>query len=94
MQGITAVILEELCLGCFCGHGLTGLTETVYLGVVSVLREQWRRTAGIDESWYVVEEAGSDGIVIGQEAEGKIYQTASAAKTEKIADPLAEYIEG
>lgn len=84
--------LEEIGLACFDGHELTGLTETARLDVVSVTRALRQRTAGIDETWYVVEDAGIDGIVLWQDPAGKIYQTVPGAKTEKIADSLAEYI--
>lgn len=86
--------LEDVGLACFDGHELTGLTNTVRLNVVSVTKEQQKQSAEIYTSWYVVEEAGIDGIVIWQDADGIVYKTAPNSKAEKIANSLAEYING
>lgn len=84
--------LEEIGLACFDGHELTGLTKTARLDVASVTQEQREQTDGIDPSWYVVEEAGIDGIVIWQSADGSIYATAPNTTAKKIASSLSEYI--
>lgn len=84
--------LREIGLAFFDSHELTGLTNTVRLNVVSVTKEQQKQLAEIHTSWYVVEEAGIDGIVIWQDADGIVYKTAPNSKAEKIANSLAEYI--
>lgn len=86
--------LREIGLACFDGHELTGLTNTVRLNVVSVTKEQQKQLAEIKASWYVVEEAGIDGIVIWQDVDGNVYKSAPDSKTKKIANSLAEYING
>ena len=84
--------LKEIGLACFDGHELTGLTKTARLDVVSVTQEQREQTDSIDPSWYVVEEAGIDGIVIWQSADGSIYATAPNTTAKKIASSLSEYV--
>lgn len=86
--------LREIGLACFDSHELTGLTNTVRLNVVSVTKEQQKQSAEINASWYVVEEAGIDGIVIWQDTDGNVYKTAPDSKAKKIANSLAEYIDG
>ena len=86
--------LKEIGLACFDGHELTGLTKTDRLNVVSVTR-QHREQIGRDvSSWYVIEEAGIDGIVLWQSSDGTVYETAPNSKSKKIAKSLAEYIAG
>lgn len=86
--------LKEIGLACFDGHELTGLTKTDRLNVVSVTR-QHREQIGRDvSSWYVIEEAGIDGIVLWQSSNGTVYETAPNSKSKKIAKSLAEYIAG
>lgn len=84
--------LKEIGLACFNGHELTGITDTARLNVVEVTTEQKDIGEGVPSSWYVIEEANIDGIVIWQSETGKIYQTAPYCDSEKIADSLLEYI--
>ena len=86
--------LKEIGLASFDGHELTGLTKTARLDVVSVTMEQREQLGNIDASWYVIEEAGIDGIVIWQSADGSIYATAPNSKARKIANSLSEYVLG
>lgn len=85
--------LKEIGLACFDGRELTGLTETKRLNVVLVTKEQ-KAYLDIAEPWYVVEEANIDGIVIWQDSEGTIYQTAPNAETLIMAKSLSEYLAG
>ena len=84
--------LKEIGLACFDGHELTGLTKTIRLDVVFVTKEQRRQSDDIPSSWYVIEEAHIDGIVIWQDSDGTVYQTGFNSKGIKIASSLAEYI--
>ncbi len=79
-------------LACFAGHEFTGLTATERLNVVSVTKEQRSLFGEAASTWYVVEEANIDGIVIWQDAAGAVYQTVPNSRAEKIADSLAEYL--
>lgn len=84
--------LAEIGLACFDGHELTGLTNTARLNVVSVTNEKREQFGDFVESWYVVEETNIYGIVIWQDSDGIVYETAPNSKTKKIANSLAEYI--
>ena len=84
--------LKEIGLACFDGHELTGLTKAARLNVVLVTKEQRELQSGMNASWYVVEEAGIDGIVIWQSQDGSVYETAPNSRPRKIACSLCEYI--
>lgn len=83
--------LEEIGLACFDGHELTGLTKTERLNVVIVTKEQRERFGKNVSTWYVVEETNIYGIVIWQDTNGLVYETAPNSKLKKVADSLAEY---
>ncbi len=83
--------LEEIGLACFDGHELTGLTKTERLNVVTVTMEQRERFGKITSTWYVIEETSIYGIVIWQDTDGFVYETASNSKVKKVADSLSEY---
>ncbi len=85
--------LREIGLACFDGHELTGLTKTAHVDVVSVTKMQRENIGDIVIGWYVVEEAGIDGIVFWQNEKGEIYQTIPNGKTQKAYNSLVEYIE-
>ena len=74
------------------GHELTGICSSMRLDVVSVTKEQREQLDNVDASWYVIEEAHIDGIVIWQSADGSIYATAPNSKARKIANSLSEYV--
>lgn len=84
--------LEKVGLACFGGHEITGLTKTARLDVVAVTKEQRNYCGEIAASWYVVEEANVDGIVIWQGSDGTVYQTTPNLKCKLIAKNLLEYI--
>ena len=84
--------LAEIGLACFDGRELTGITETPRLNVVSVTLDNREWFGNSVKSWYVVEEANIDGIVIWQSSDGSVYQVAPHSKVQKIANSLAEYI--
>lgn len=84
--------LERIGLASVENHELTGLTKDPRLNVVAVTKE-FRNMYGPDTvSWYVVEDLGIDGLVIWQDAEGKVYQTSFSSKSIKIAESLEEYL--
>ena len=85
--------LKEIGLASFDGHELTGLCKTTRLNVVDVTLTQ-RDYFPEAYSWYVIEEANIDGIVIWQSSAGDIFQTEPGRKAEKIYSSLAEYVKG
>lgn len=84
--------LEKIGLACFDGHELTGLTNTMRLDVVSVTNEKREQFGDCVSSWYVVEDTNIFGIVIWQDSDGVVYETAPNTKTKIIAKSLLEYI--
>ena len=67
------------------------MTKTERLNVVTVTMEQRERFGKITSTWYVIEETSIYGIVIWQDADGFVYETASNSKVKKVADSLSEY---
>lgn len=76
----------------FQGHELTGICDIPYLNVVHVTITKKKLTPKIEASWYVIEEAHIDGIVIWQNELGQVYQTSPSSLPVKIANSLLEYI--
>lgn len=73
------------------GHELTGFSKDKNLDVVGVT-ERNRKKFNLETGLYVIEEAHIDGIVIWQDADGTIYESALNREVEKIANSLAEYL--
>lgn len=73
------------------GHELTGFSKDKNLDVVGVT-ERNRKKFNVETELYVIEEAHIDGIVIWQDANGTIYESASNREMDKIANSLAEYL--
>ncbi len=73
------------------GHELTGISADKNLDVVEVT-EKNREGIDSEKELYVIEEAHIDGIVIWQDSEGIIYETAPNLDAKKIANSLAEYL--
>lgn len=84
--------LKEIGLVCFDGCEFTGITDIERLDVVSVTKGKREESDPDTKSWYVIEEAGIDGIVIWQDSDGIIYQTSYGSHCKKIADSILEYI--
>lgn len=77
----------------FCGHELTGLCASPRLDVVAVTRRERENDPSVPPSWYVVEQANIDGIVIWQDASGAVYQTCPGEPPQRLCGSLCEYIE-
>ncbi len=85
--------LQEFGLAAFAGHELTGISKSPRLNVTDVTTKEKTQNPNIPESYYVVEKANIDGIVIWQAATGEIYQTEYDGAPHLIYKSLAEYIE-
>ena len=79
-------------LACFDGHELTGLTNIPRLDVIAITKEQRSINQKISATWYVIEQANIDGIIIWQDKTGHVYQTSPSSLPIKIANSLLEYI--
>lgn len=73
------------------GHELTGFSADSTLDVVEVTLKN-RQKNNVEKKLYVIEEAHIDGIVVWQDEEGRIYETAPNSITREIANSLAEYL--
>lgn len=83
--------LQEFGAVSLAGHELTGFSTDKSLDVVEVTKKNWKKVTSV-KSLYVIEETHIDGIVIWQDTNGAIYETATNSNTKKIADSLAEYL--
>lgn len=84
--------LREIGLASFDGHELTGLTANKRLNVVSVTASNRNGDSDIPNSWYVIEEANIDGIVIWQNSSGEVFQAMPGTNAKKICDSLVEFV--
>lgn len=85
--------LQEFGLAAFAGHEFTGISKSPRLNITDVTTKERSQNPSIPESYYVVEKANIDGIVIWQATTGEIYQTEYDGKPHLIYKSLAEYIE-
>ena len=76
----------------FRGHTLSGISPFPGNDVVALTKEHRAYTSGVPCSFYVIEEAHIDGIVIWQDFDGHIYQTQPDSKPLLIFDCLYDYI--
>lgn len=84
--------LKMIGLACFDGHEFTGLTNISRLDVVAITKEQRSINQKISATWYVIEQANIDGIIIWQDKLGYVYQTSPSNPPIRIANSLLEYI--
>jgi hypothetical protein len=73
------------------GHEFTGICNSARLNVINVTKKQRGYFKDIPTSFYVVEEAHIDGIVVWQDKDGAVYQTEPGVKLEKIAKSIEDY---
>lgn len=85
--------LREFGAVSFGGHELTGFSADPNLDVVKVTQKNWSKN-NVGKNLYVIEEAHIDGIVIWQDADGIVYETTPKSEAKKIAQSLAEYLDG
>ena len=84
--------LSEFSLMAIDGKELTGLTKSERLNVVSVTKKNRIANKAVPADFYVVEEAGIDGIVIWQNSSGNVFMTAPGIKPKLLASSLGDYI--
>ena len=86
--------LEECGSASYEGHELTGISKDLNLDVVTVTANNIRSNPNVHMPLYVIEETHIDGIIIWQAPDKQIYQTGMGTKPVKIAENLAEYVNG
>ena len=74
------------------GIELTGISKAKYIDVVSVTIDERKLNPQVPKDFYVIEEAGIDGIVIWQDINENIYQTSPHKSPKKIANSLSDYL--
>lgn len=84
--------LQQIGLVAFDGRELTGLCKDQRLNVVNVTIEERSRNQSVPATWYVIEQANMDGIVIWQSPKGEIYQTSPNSSYKKICNSLSDYL--
>ena len=83
---------EEVGAASANGHEFTGVVNSKYLNVVTATQSARKENPDIPDELYVVENLNADGIVIMQDAGGKIYEAGVDTEVKKIAGSLADYI--
>ena len=75
------------------GHEFTGICNSKRLNVVDVTLAEKSITSSIPNDWYVLEEAGFDGIIIWQNSIGEVFQTLPGREAVKLADSICDYLD-
>ena len=75
----------------FTNHEFTGVCESKRLCVINVTIEE-RKNVEVPRDWYVLEQTNIDGIVIWQDGNGTVYQTAPNVKAKRLCGSMEEYI--
>ena len=83
---------EEVGAASANGHEFTGVVNSKHLNVVTATQSARKKNPDIPDELYVVENLNADGIVIMQDAGGKIYEAGVDTEVKKIAGSLADYI--
>lgn len=75
------------------GIELTGIAKSEHRNVVALTKKERELNPKVPRNMYVIENTGVDGIIIWQDTNGMVYQTAPNTEPVPIASSLAEYIE-
>lgn len=74
------------------GIELSGFCKSKSRNVVDLTKREWELHKDIPHEFYVVENLGIEGIVIWQNSEGKIFESAPNTEIRLIFNSLEEYI--
>ena len=74
------------------GHEIVGISEFPDKQVETVTLSARQLTKTVPFSFYVIEDAHMDGIMVWQDASGIIYQTSPGSQPVQICQSLEEYI--
>ena len=78
---------------CICfDHEIKGISDNPNLNVISATEEAWNQMESIPHAMYVIEDTHMDGILILQDKNGIIYQTAPNTMPSRIAYSLESYL--
>lgn len=76
------------------GHEFTGIIASKRLNVVDVTEAMKAKYSNISSDLYVVEDLQTDGIIIWQAGDGKVYKSVFEGEAEVICESLYDYLEG
>ena len=76
---------------CF-GHEINGLTDNPNLDLIAITEKQKQLNPQIPSTWYAIEDTHMDGIILWQDSNGTIYESAPNDVPRKIADTLEQMI--
>ena len=79
-------------IAAFGGHELTGITRSNHVNVLEVTKEEKLLNKEVPDDFYVIENAGIDGIIIWQSSSGEIYRTDMMSEPREIYDSLERYL--
>lgn len=72
-------------------HYIIGISQFPDMKVVEVTMEA-RGLNRVPQGWYVIEDAGIDGIMVWQDKTGAVFQTKPGADPVRIAESLKDYV--
>lgn len=74
------------------GLELSGIAKSEHRSVVSLTKKEWELNPKVPHTMYVVENTCIDGIIIWQDASGKIYRSTPSTEPKQIAASMTDYI--
>lgn len=76
------------------GIELSGISKSNYRNVVFLTLRERELNSKVPRDMYVIEDTHMDSIIIWQNAEGVVYKSYPDSEPEKIANSLADYLDG
>ena len=74
------------------GHELTGITSADRLDVVYVTQAEKKIANAIDDTWYVIERVGIDGVTAWQDGKGDVFITIGGLHPKLVSSSLFGYL--
>lgn len=84
--------LLEVGIAAADGKEFTGLGNARRTHVVEVTKVNRDRGPDALKAMYVIEEVGIDGIVVWQNSQGEVFETAFDSEPKKVAESFADYL--
>ena len=79
-------------IAAFDGHELTGITKSKRLNVVDATRDAKARYPELPADLYVIEETGTEELIVLQNCGGEVFGCAPNYGLEKLYDSLSDYL--
>lgn len=75
------------------GVELSGIAKSAHRNVVALTKQSWELNPKVPHDMYVVENTGMDGVLLWQDASGKVYRSTPNAEPQKVASSLKDYLQ-